>query len=701
MSRSAKRRRRDHFETLRAQSGTGAWVGRQMGRSSPSPLGTSGPLAEASQLVNDERWDEARDLLEEFWNENPNSLEALHLLQVVYHKLQIYSSYCHVSRKLVEFEPDSPPLNLALATGYHLAGMSALAIREFRKYVRRWPNDAMAERVRQMIARLEPILQGYAEGFPGSKDELLELYSMLEEAQQCLVWGDDAEACALCEQIRARSRKFLPAQNTLSRAYFSLGRFEESLEVSRGVLADHPDNFHAVANLVASLFLLGRFDESQMYAERLKAIDSPRADLRPKQMEALAYLGDDEGTLRVFASAEQSELENICPDHRSLMYHLAAVASARQGQEDQARRYWNKALKFNPGLVMARENLADIQKPPEERHGPYPYSFEQWIRVQTLRAISDARPRSGSTDEERSAIRRVLPELAGVLPLIPVLLDRGDPLAREFAIQMAQSVGTPETVEALRVFCQSQRGTDKQRMQVAQALRRQGVLSAEPLRMWSQGNWETLLVLGFEISDEMTGAPFVSDQVDDLYCEAYESLQEGEGAAAERLLKLAIQLQPDHPMLHNNLAKAYELQGQLESSHRLIRDIHRRWPDYLFGRTAMSTLLLNEEKFDEAEALLNPLLGRPRFHTTEFRAVCVAMMQLFMAQGKLKSAAHWLEIWKQALPDDPQSEVLEEMLNSHRAHKRVRRELKNAKNVLEMLTAMRRILIPGSSGRDG
>jgi hypothetical protein len=56
---------------------------------------------------------------------------------------------------------------------------------------------------------------------------------------------------------------------------------------------------------------------------------------------------------------------------------------------------------------------------------------------------------------------------------------------------------------------------------------------------------------------------------------------------------------------------------------------------------------------DGAEALLQPLTSRKRFHYSAFDAFCHAQLELYLAQKKPDAACSWLDMWVMTNPDTP------------------------------------------------
>jgi tetratricopeptide (TPR) repeat protein len=170
-------------------------------------------------------------------------------------------------------------------------------------------------------------------------------------------------------------------------------------------------------------------------------------------------------------------------------------------------------------------------------------------------------------------------------------------------------------------------------------------------RRKGQGPHGTVLLNEIALSGEpldLHGPP-----VAELQRQAVALLRQGYGRKAEVVLRQALELEPDAPDLLNNLALAYELQGRQQESYDLVQQIHRKHPDYLFGRTNMVHLCLRSGDMAQARTLLGPLLLRKRMHLSEYSAVCSAQIALAVADADLASARHWYRTWQQMVPDHP------------------------------------------------
>lgn len=160
---------------------------------------------------------------------------------------------------------------------------------------------------------------------------------------------------------------------------------------------------------------------------------------------------------------------------------------------------------------------------------------------------------------------------------------------------------------------------------------------------------------------ELHGEPVkkLNPKVEAFLRRSLDLLRAGKGVESEALLKQALEIEPNDPALLNNLGQAYVLQGQEQKAEELAYEIHERFPDYLFGRTNLATILAEKGEIEQARELIDPLFSRKRLHFAEFSALCSAQIQLSLAERNREAAESWLDMMKQVVPDDPNIPALE------------------------------------------
>lgn len=424
---------------------------------------------------------------------------------------------------------------------------------------------------------------------------------------------------------------------------------------SSRIEAIEAQDYRALGDLARSLFLDGRMEEARQVADRLKSVESPSSELWLKMAETFSFLGDDRAALDACRRAEAAGAADAQGGH-PLLHHLAAVASWRLEQEEQALKYWVTCLELSPGFELAHENLHDLHRPDSERNGAWAFAIQSLLRRDRInQMMTDIRKILGEKSEFSAAsLKRFLKRNHETVHLIPYLLERGDPIGREFAVRLASHLATPELLATLRDFALGRYGADALRVKAAEAAVQVDLLPRGHVKMWVAGRQQDVLLLGFEVHHQPLrhGSP----EVEQLIAAGVNALYQDDGAESEKLLKQALELAPDDPLVLNNLAAAYEAQGKSEAGEALLEETYRRFPDYLFARTNLAHSYARRGRIDEAEALVEPLLNIRRLHTSELASLCGAQIEIALAHRNSQAAHDWFQMWMHADPDHRQQE---------------------------------------------
>lgn len=127
-------------------------------------------------------------------------------------------------------------------------------------------------------------------------------------------------------------------------------------------------------------------------------------------------------------------------------------------------------------------------------------------------------------------------------------------------------------------------------------------------------------------------------------------MRSGDGEGAERLFRQALALEPNKVDLLNNLAASLSLQGREAEATLLIEVLHYQHPDYLFARTGLAKAAMRKGDLQQAQALLEPLYERRRFHVSEYDALCATQIDLLLLQNDPISAKTWFKMWEACNP---------------------------------------------------
>jgi tetratricopeptide (TPR) repeat protein len=605
-------------------------------------------LMERKQVI------EARALLERLIDDYPNRPEIYQLAADVAiglgdHKLGLFA--CERLRALVPHDRELPFL---LALAYLGNGLPALAVAAGRRALATERTSRKAAMVRDLVARFEPVVLEQAASFGFDGPDGLQCLEMHEQARALVVQGKFREAHAMAERLIAKQPRFAPAYNNGADACYHEGKIAAAVTLTERVLAFAPINIFALSNLVRFLAASGKMTEARRHAERLKQLEPTMPDQALKQAEALTWIGDDAGVLAAFAAAERLEAE-AGADEMAGLHHLAAVAQMHLGDEGAAREHWQAALRAQPGFAVAQANLDDLKQPVGNRHAPW-YCDVASIMPKNLiggliARMTSARGRDPDLATAAAAKGMVAahPEVEG---LVPLLLNLTESSGRQLAMMLATLVRAPAMLEAVRDFALGQRGPDALRTQAATFANEAGLLPDSPVQLWIQGEWRPVAMQRYEIHGDALKrkhAPGVFALIE----KGMAALSVGDCAGAEALLRRALAIDPDDPVVLNNLAGVLAQRGRLAETEVIAERLVERHPDYLFGRTALANMASERGEVARARELLAPLLERRRFHHSEFAALSMAQLNLFLADNNLEQARICLDMWRQADPHHP------------------------------------------------
>ena len=144
-----------------------------------------------------------------------------------------------------------------------------------------------------------------------------------------------------------------------------------------------------------------------------------------------------------------------------------------------------------------------------------------------------------------------------------------------------------------------------------------------------------------------------SPEVDHILDQATPLLRAGDGVGAEYLFRQAIQLEPDKVDFLNNLAASLSLQDREAEATLLLEILHYQHPDYLFARTGLAKAAMRKGDLDKAQALLEPLYQRSKFHVSEYDSLCATQIEQFLMQNDRIAADIWFMTWEDCNPENP------------------------------------------------
>lgn len=638
-------------------------------------------LADAEKLLNDGEPQQALETLMELQRNFPNSADVSGLMSNAYYDLRDMHGYLWAMYQLHRLAPNRMEVNLGLAGAYLGNGRIGLALRAFRNFLKKWPKHEEAGKIKQTITGLETALAGILAKLDFTLDSGLDFACKHEELQILMEHQETQRCKQLAETLLKQRPSFTPVWNNLSMVYWLEGNLAKAIEACRQALKLEPDNIHALSNISRYLFIQGRGEESRSSAARLKASHADASEGWIKKAEALCFIGDDEGTISLLEEARRAKAQDELNEN---FYHWMAVSAYRLGREREARRCWKKALEINPNFSLTTENLDELKKPANERNTPWAFQFSIWFPHRTIKellSLAERTANSRKSDPVPATLTRYFDLHSDLLNIAPTLLDRGDPHSKDFIIKMADFSAHPKLLAALKEFAFGQKGSDSLRMEAAQILSKHHWVESGEVRLWRNGEWKSIMLMGFEISDEPDPKSMPHPKVQPLLAQAMDALHKKDGKLAEESIRKALLIEPDSPSLHNNLAVALDMQGRKEEAGEMVDQIIEQYPDYFFGQISAARKALYANDLKKSRELLNKLMTRKKYHITEFSALCSALVDLSIEDDQPEAALSWFEMWEGAFPEDPRLEKYQEQLKMLRAFNSIGKNISTYKRM--------------------
>ncbi len=613
---------------------------------------------QAISYFKDGKPEQAMQVLEGIEKDYPDDPGALLQLVNTYYNMGSMLKYEAAIRKLSRLEGPKVDSLFGLADAYKANGRQALALATYQDALKRWPNDNRAREAKRRLPDLEQALFREALKYNVSLDFAMDLFVMNDEVRYAMDHGDRTRARQLVKKLMNRRRDFIPGLNTLVQIDCEEGKLQQAIQTGERILSINPDEISSITLLLRLNFLYGKIETARELANKLTQITAglPSLSAQPLQLmkiaEALTFIEDDQGVLGLYGRLKEEE-KNPAIQIDAGFYHLAAVAAWHLGKEDLARSLWREALGIAPYFKWAKDNLAEAEKPADQRGLIWAFPFEYWLLRPLAAEISETLRQAHDRQAAQAAVSRLLIEkYPQMIFLGPHLIERGDPLSREFAVRIAASSGYPALQEAARSFVMGQKGLFDERLNAAKILVGAGVLPSGLARLWQAGEWRVVLVLPMTVDPQAIQTHY-DPPVAELAMQANQALMAQDGAAAQAALEGALSILPDDPLLLNNLGLAYELQGEDQKAHDLLWDIYTRYPENFFATIGVVRLALQDGAYDQAHAMLGQLTSREKVHNTEFNALCMVEIELALAEKNQRDGLAWLDLWERTDPSNP------------------------------------------------
>ena len=623
-------------------------------------------LEKIAALIDSGEREEALLQLEELAVQAPNKVEVYEMMFLAAVQLEHKEEMLEAAIRLVELQPYVPAHHFNLYGVYIKNLFPALALQTAHYFLQRWPDLELGQKMGDGMEKLESGLreQSLEQGLdPASWLDLLALHEKVQVANKR---NRHEQAQQLATELIRLAPRFVPAYNNRSLCHWRLDNMKAAIADARKVLEIDPGNAHALGNLVRFFLLDNQFEEAQAVGERLKTLESQIPDAWTKRVEALSFLQDYAAVLEVAEAAEQAGiLAQGYPE--PLFYYFTGVAAARLGQEKKARTFLQTALKHAPALQLAQEQLHDLDRPLGERNASGPFELYDWLPYPQAQELIQCLKLAIESKQESLAqarLKRYLKEHPQVATLLPVLLERGDPMARELVLRLAEFAATPELLEVLHNFALSPHGPDKLRFEALKIAQAAGIIkNGEIIKIWKRGEHQEMTAHNYKVDN----VPYekVPPRAAELARQAHEAIDRDEWGRAEQLLSEALRMMPNSASLQYNLATVKFEQGDLAGTRATMEALTRQHPRYVFALCHLALMEIANERKQRASELLGRAVALDHFHYEEFAVLCKAQIFYFLLLEKSHASAEkWLDIWLQMMPEDERAKKMRKLVKN-------------------------------------
>lgn len=473
-----------------------------------------------------------------------------------------------------------------------------------------------------------------------------------EAAQEKLASGQ----WAVSEQMTREALRLIPnwssPRNNRSYVLYFMGKVSEAVAEANAVLKQHPDDLHALKNLVIFHVGLGEDNKAREYSTRMAAhLDTLPQDADEVDMIilVLGLMRDDDRLWSLAQKYLKLDVDNLMESS----WYALGVAAIHGGHLKEARKLLEKIEQvYDPAKQLAVEVRKSLKMGKSISLKPELPGALLLLPIVVINQMAEIMGKH-MLDELPRHVQKKLDEYVQKRPFVINGLFRllTEPQASEIIPSLLLSLNQPEVDRRLLAFALGDVGTKQQRLHVLSAMVQMGrELPPGPIHFWDEeaAEWRDVDFMAQMISDdiELNISPKASVWA--------QKAQEAENVNDKiAFWRKAVEADTKSGYAVHMLGVLLIQSGQEEEGERLARRAIEIDPDYMFAFANLGLIEAQRENADAAMEYLDKV-AKARVITSQTAFLMhLAMMYLAVQREDFDSARTEFEIAKSIRPDDP------------------------------------------------
>ena len=606
------------------------------------------------RLIEDEDFENAEMLLnqEVLRQAVPNS--TLLRMRVCLYTVSNQHAKCVLAAlQLLDLEPQLSEEQLILIKRADLYDWAAIALKHGETFLKNFPDSWDARQVSYRIGiwKKQCDLRAREIGIEKSlnAEHQMEVLQAQDEISMYLAAGEFEKAFKKSQELLTIIPNCAMLRDQLAHALFHLGRLSDAIALTRESLSRDPKDSFARAMLGRLLLLSGEVAESQQLADRIVSTPSRNSQAITNELIFLSMLGRDQAVAEIGRARKLNEVARSC---HGLFFHLIAVAQYRIGQEKKACVNWRKCAKADFPCDEGEGILEDIES--GSGHAAWVTSIGNWIPETLLTS------KIKKLDKQKKILlARDFPE---IVPLLPFLLERGDPDGRGLAFSLLRRDPNPYLDQLLN-FATDRWGPDAMRYEALCLLKSCEKISFGPLRFFIAGKASQIHLPQYEVTHDAI-VPSNPQQAK-LSEKGLAAFKARNFDLATELFEKILEQHPGDYQTQYNLCAVWAMRDGTSGTKRYLakcQELHDKYPEYSFATIALAQVAVLKRDPDRALQLIEPVQKNSRLHVTEAIALCRVECEIALFQRQREAAE--LAYLKLLQHVDPGSDEMIEMRES-------------------------------------